>query len=36
MLCSQDHCHCIRLRKAPLMKRDKKSIPLLDNVDVET
>ena len=34
MLCSQD-CHCIRLRKAPLMKRDKRWIPLLDNVNVE-
>ena len=34
MLFSQ-HCHCIRLRKAPLMKRDKRLIPLLDNVNVE-
>ena len=35
MLCSQNHRHCMRLRKAPLMKRDKKWIPLLNNIDVE-
>ena len=35
MLCSQDYRHCIQLRKAPLMKRDKKWISSLGNIDLE-